>query len=318
MKAGAAQEGGHEAQGRPLPGFSSHTIVPLTGEMLSGACALALRQFAENSGFLPGEGLSPLLGLAAQNAALLAFRGLLTQLRIPFATYCPNPLAASPGFGISLGGRPCVLAPCPEPIQNGQVFLDFPPGWMGHTRQPDVALVIFFFTRGSGSQVGAGTSARYVADLPPMWACPRRWESLEDLRLRFDGKGPGSLTLTGLDNDRTYRAQTAPSSAGKALVVGAGWHSLTALCTSERPACQLRITGPRPGEAARIAPRHWQDLLQPLAVCGFPGYASLAGLRRHFHRKRPVPLRSLEELFLRIRVWARTNPLERIANHPSL
>ncbi len=275
--------------------------IPFGSEIRQAAVAAALRRHAESGAGAREQDLS---ARAVHIAALLAFRRLLADCRVPFGIRCPDPLAACPRFEISLGGLPVLLARSRDPAGSPLRLTGPGNDWNENDRSGNRAIVLIYTAAGSGESGPIPAPGPFAALMPAGWSRPRRWAPREHLRIRLESPGPARISLTGLDRRRCFRSR--PLLVGNRVSqISPDWHTLSALCTDRRPTGRLRIFGPRRGEWVTLQPGAWRDLGSALSSCRFLGYTSLRALQGAAAQKK-IPISSLDDLFARVREWNRS------------
>ncbi len=121
--------------------------IPFGSEIRQAAVAAALRRHAESGAGAREQDLS---ARAVHIAALLAFRRLLADCRVPFGIRCPDPLAACPRFEISLGGLPVLLARSRDPAGSPLRLTGPGNDWNENDRSGNRAIVLIYTAAGSG------------------------------------------------------------------------------------------------------------------------------------------------------------------------
>jgi hypothetical protein len=275
----------------------------------------------------------------------LAFRRLLARQGIPFDTLGATPFTDPDRYDLSLGGRRCDLKSYlfsnkkdirrlrrePEEFLKASALVPFDQAASNHFKDEDLyifAFVTALVTRDRTDldrAIAAGQPYYLIHPMPPAWARPLRWASLQPLSLKSSSSRPMQLELGGLGQARDFRSEGWTLEPGKQAQAGLDFYALAHLHSGDVPDGDLQVHSPQHGKAYRIDPSGWGNIWVYGMEIVLAGYLRRGDFRRQaeilpagsqvlqYARTRtknlalPVTaLRPISELFEKVQRWERS------------
>lgn len=273
--------------------------LPFTSDLTQAGVDYTCRLFTHTGASLAATPLQ-WQSAVSDKAAELAFRRLLGELDVPYASTWSTPFSDPDRSYITLGGHRCELS-CnhiwdKEAIRrlrrDSASLLEFFPFAVSdrairEQRKGD-DLIVFAVTtaivarsRQDIQRALAGHHPAYLIHaLPESWANPGGWTSFRPLSLESEASSPVLVELAGRGPDRAYQSEQVLLQPRSRIQAGQDFFALSMVHINHPPDGRIGLSTPRLRRAYRISKDRWQNIW----VYGFDiilaGYLPYWELRR--------------------------------------
>lgn len=316
-----------------------------TPDLTEGGIAYATRSLPYTYDRMGGSLYSRLRRIVGGVAVELAFRRLLGEQSVPFDVKGATPFSEPDRYDVSLGGHRCDLKTfvmskrnqitstrrnpalvlrAPALIPSDQFAAE------NHSDQ-DIYLFAFLFglTTNSPEDIQkAVTADQRIYLIHPLrtdWSRPQAWVPLGKLALKSECSVPINVEIGGQDAERNFITETLTLEPLTRSLAVNEYYSLAYVHAGSIPGARIGIHSPGKGEIYLVLPHEWGNIWIYGMDIWLTGYITheefrrkaspiFAGSRVFQYSKTQtknlsVPmadLRSLSELFERVREWEET------------